>query len=124
MYYAYHNHIDFIPKALKARYPYHAVYGGLAIFGESIENITGIALNPEQINSYVNTESDENYMAQLADEADQEQVRIDAREALREALQLILTAPDGREIRVNSSQAHTLYSDWLLLQPDQETNGV
>jgi hypothetical protein len=119
MYYAYHK--DHVPKALKALYPSHAIYGGLAIFGESIEALTGVALNPDEINSYINTDADENYMAQLADEADQEQARTDAREVLRQSLQLALMEPDGREIRVNSSQAHTLYSDWMASQPDQDS---
>jgi hypothetical protein len=119
MYYAYH--LNHIPPALTAIYPYHAVYGGLAIFGESIEALTGVALNPDEIDNYINTNADENYMAQLADEAEQEQARTDARESLREALQLILMAPDSREIRVNSSQAHTLYSDWMASQPDQDS---
>lgn len=115
-YYAYH--ISFIPKALTALYPQHAVYGGLAIFGESIEALTGVALNPDEIDSYIGTNADENYMAQLADEVDQEQARADARKALRQSLQLALMEPDGREIRVNSSQAYTLYSDWMASQPD------
>jgi hypothetical protein len=119
MYYAYHK--DHVPPALTAIYPKHAVYGGLAIFGESIEAITGIFLNPDEIDSYIGTNADENYMAQSADEADQEQARADAREALRESLQLALMEPDGREIRVNSSQAHTLHSDWMASQPDQDS---
>jgi hypothetical protein len=119
MYYAYHK--DHIPEALRARYPYHAVYGGLAIFGESIEALTGVALKAEEINSYINTDADENHMAQLADEADQEQARADAREALRQSLQLALMEPDAREIRVNSSQAHTLHSDWMASQPEQDS---
>jgi hypothetical protein len=122
MYYAYP--IDFIPPLLKVKYPTHAVYGGLAIFGESIEALTGIALKAEQIDSYIDTDADENYAARLADEAGQDQARSTAREALREALQLVLTSPDSREIRVNSSQAHTLYSDWLASQPDQEVTPV
>jgi hypothetical protein len=113
MYYAYH--IDYIPEVLTARYPKHAVYGGLAIFGESIEAITGIALKPEEINSYI-------HIAQSGNEADEEQARIAADDAIREALQLALMEPDSREIRVSGSQAHTLHSDWLLLQPDQETS--
>jgi hypothetical protein len=119
MYYAYH--LGHIPEALAALYPYHAIYGGLAIFGESIEALTGIALKSEEIDSYIGTDADENHMAQLADEADQEQVRADAREALREALQLALMEPDSREIRVNSSQAQTLYSDWMASQPEQDS---
>jgi hypothetical protein len=119
MYYAYHkNHI---PEALTAIYPTHAVYGGLAIFGESIEDITGVALKADEIDSYIGTDADENYMAQLVDEPNQEQARTDARDSLRQALQLALMEPDGREIRVNSSQAHTLYSDWMALQPDQDS---
>jgi hypothetical protein len=119
MYYAYHK--DHVPKALTVIYPQHAVYGGLAIFGESIEALTGVALKADEINSYINTNADENYMAQLADEADQEQARANARDSLRQALQFTLTVPDSREIRVNSSQAHTLYSDWMASQPDQDS---
>jgi hypothetical protein len=122
MYYAYHK--DHVPKALKALYPNHAIYGGLAIFGESIEALTGLALKPEEIDNYINTDSDEDYMVQLADEAGQEQARIDARDSLRQALQLILTVPDGLEIRVNSSQAHMLHSDWMALQPQQERQSI
>jgi hypothetical protein len=110
MYFAYH--LPFIPKALKAKYPEPAVYGGLAIFGESIESLTGIALKPEEINSYI-------HMAQSGNEADEEQARTAAEDAIRKALQLALMEPDSREIRVNSSQAHTLYWDWMASQPDQ-----
>ena len=42
MYYAYH--IDFIPEALTAKYPNHAVYGTQAVFGESLKTLTGIAI--------------------------------------------------------------------------------
>jgi hypothetical protein len=93
----------------------------LAIFGESIEALTGIALKADEIDSYIGTNADENYMARLADEADQEQARTDAREVLRQSLQLALMEPDSREIRVNSSQAHTLYSDWMASQPEQDS---
>jgi hypothetical protein len=120
MYYVYH--IDHIPEALTAKHTNHAVYGGLAVFGESIEALTGIALTPEQIDSYINTDADEGHMSQLADEADQDQARIDAREALRTALQLILMAPDSREIRVTSQQGRTLHDDWLAAQP--QTTGI
>jgi hypothetical protein len=112
MYYAYH--IGFIPPQLTALYPHHAVYGGLAIFGESIEAITGIALKPEEINSYI-------HMAQSGNEADEEQARTAAEDAIREALQLALMEPDSREIRVNGSQAQTLHSDWMASQPEQYT---
>jgi hypothetical protein len=112
MYYAYH--LPFIPKALKAKYPEPAVYGSLAIFGESIEALTGIALKPEEINSYI-------HMAQSGNEADEEQARTAAEDAIRKALQLALMEPDSREIRVNSSQAHTLYSDWMASQPEQDS---
>jgi hypothetical protein len=115
MYYAYH--IDHIPEALTAKYRNHAVYGRLALFGESIETLAGIALKPEEIDSYINTAADEDHAAQLADEAGQDQARIDAQEALRKALDLILSAPDSREIRVTGQQARTLYDDWLASQP-------
>jgi hypothetical protein len=89
------------------------VYGGLAVFGESIEALTGVTLAPEEIDSYT-------YLAQLADEADHEHARTAANKSLREALQIALAAPDSREIRVNSQQAHLLRDDWLSAQPDEQ----
>ena len=116
MYYAYH--IDHVPEPLAARYPNHAVYGALAIFGESLEDLTGIELTPEEINSYVGTNADESHMAGLADEGNEDQARIDARAALMAALQKL--TPDSREIRVTSQQGKLLHNDWLASQPQTD----
>jgi hypothetical protein len=113
MYYAYH--IAHIPEPLTAIYPNHAVYGRLALFGVSIEALTGIALTPDQIDSYIGTNADENYMAGLADEADQDQARIDARSALRGELQSL--TPDIREIQLTDQQGRLLRDDWMATQP-------
>jgi hypothetical protein len=116
MYYAYHN--DFVPEPLALKYPKHAVYGGLSIFGESIESLTGVPLDPEYINSYVNTGADENYVvSKLPLELDSEQDRLDARELLRLELQIAVDTPDNREIRVTKQQGRTLHEDWMASQP-------
>jgi hypothetical protein len=116
MYYAYHN--DFVPELLALKYPKHAVYGGLSIFGESIESLTGVPLDPEYINSYVNTTTDENYVvSQIPLELDAEQERLDARELLRSELQIAVATPDNREIRVTKQQGRILHDDWMSLQP-------
>jgi hypothetical protein len=117
MYIAYH--IDHIPDLLSAKYPKHAVYGSLAIFGESLEELTRIPLPPEKIRSYIDTPADENYMIQLVEESEQEQTRLDAREVLRSELQELITQPDNREIRVTTQQGKILYKDWMELQPDE-----
>ena len=116
MYYAYHT--DFIPEALAARYPNHATYGALAIFGESLEALTGIELTAEEINSYVGTNADESHMAGLADEGNEDQARIDARAALMAALQKL--TPDSQEIRVTSQQGKLLHDEWLTSQPQTD----
>ena len=116
MYYAYH--IDYIPESLAAKYPNHAVYGGLAVFGEGIEALTGIALTPNKINSYIGTNEDESHMVQLADEGNEDQARIDARSALRVALQKL--TPDSQEIRVTSQQGKLLHDEWLTSQPQTD----
>jgi hypothetical protein len=119
MYYGYHkNHV---PEALAAQYPNHPVYGTLAIFGESLEALTGIPLLPEEINSYVNTKADPSYMSQLIafdHEADREIAHMDAIECLRVELQSL--TPDSREIQVTDQQGKLLHDDWLASQPTME----
>jgi hypothetical protein len=113
MYYSYD--INFIPEALATKYPNHAVYGTKAIFGESLESLTGIELTAEEINSYISTHADENYMSGLAEEGNEDQARIDARSALRVELQTL--TPDSREIQVTDQQGKLLYDDWMSTQP-------
>jgi hypothetical protein len=116
MYYGYHK--DHVPEALAAQYPNPATYGTLVIFGESLEALTGIPLLPEEINSYAGTNADENHMVGLADEGNEDQACIDARSALRAALQSL--TPDSREIQVTDQQGKLLHDDWLASQPTTE----
>jgi hypothetical protein len=121
MYYAYHK--DAAPEALLARYPKPPLYanGNIVLFGESISQITGIELTPEQINSYIGTKTDESYMAQLAEEAGKsaDKARTAARKAFRAAIKKI---KGSQEIRITSQQGKMLHDDWIASQP--QTTGI
>lgn len=119
MYFAYH--INFIPEAQSSKNPNHAVYGDWALFGQSLETLTGVLLTSDEVVSFTNTSADAGYMSQLIDfehESDREQAVVDANEAFR--LVLKTATPDGREIRLTSDQGNVLRNDWIASQPQTD----
>tara|TARA_R110000851_G_scaffold48430_1_gene117112 strand:- start:136 stop:501 length:366 start_codon:yes stop_codon:yes gene_type:complete len=116
MYYAYH--INFIPEAQSSKNPNHAVYGEWALFGQSLETLTGVLLTSEEFVSFANTNADAGYMSQLIaldNEADRELAIVDANEAFRLVLQT--ATPDGREFRLTKEQGQVLHNDLVASQP-------
>ena len=128
---------DTAPEALIAKYPNHAIYeeGDLFLFGESLGDITGTVVAPEDIDDYIGGDKDEDFMADAVEEDDtildkdervaaRVQARIDARVAARVAFRVArrkaIRVADRRELRFNKKQGQKCYDDWVALQDEAE----
>ena len=128
-YYIWHK--DEAPEELLAKHPNHAIYGengNLFLFCESLEIVTGVPSDASDINSFIGSTADEDFMDEQADKATytgtkQEridariaarvQARKDARIALRVAIRTAARVAERKEIRMNARQGRKLYDDWV-----------